>query len=345
MCQVASSYFTGLFDRVDVVYDPVLSKAQARITDDDNMQLIKPFEEDEFKVAISQMHPDKSLGPDGLHLAFYQRFWELYGKDIYLADCSWLCECCFPPNLNDTNIVLIPKCDDPKCMKDLRPISLYNVLYKIVSKVLANRIRRVISKCISEEQSAFVEGHSILDNALIAIEVVHYMKCKTKGKKGDVALKIHITKARDRIDWNYMRGMMYKLGFNSIWVDWIMMCVESVVYQVQVNSEQVGPIFPTRGLRQGDPLSPYLFILCAKDLTALIKYAQARGNIHGVAICRGASVITHLLFADDCFFFFQANDMEMGVMKNNLQIYAAASGQEVNYSKFEVFLAGMFWMM
>lgn len=249
ICNVASNYFANLFTKVDGVYEPVLATVQQRVTEADNMQLTRPFDEAEFQMAISQMHPDKAPGPDGLNPAFYQRFWDLCGKDIYLAGCRWLTEGRFPTNLNDTNIVLIPKCDDPKTMKDLRPISLCNVLYKIVSKVLANRLRKVINKCISEEQSAFVEGRSILDNALIAIELIHYMKCKTKGKMGDVALKIDISKAYDKIDWGFLRGMMAKLGFNNTWIDWIMMCVESVVYQVQINNDQVGPIFPTRGLR------------------------------------------------------------------------------------------------
>lgn len=132
---------------------------------------------------------------------------------------------------------------------------------------------------------------------------------------------------------------MAKLGFNNTWIDWIMMCVESVVYQVQVNNDQVGPIFPTRGLRQGDPLSPYLFIICVEGLTSLIKDAQNRRMLHGVKICRQAPVVTHLLFANDCFLFFKANDQESNIMKSILQVYGVAFGQEINYSKSEVFFS------
>lgn len=141
--------------------------------------LLAPFTMEEFTHAIYQMHPDKSPSSDGLNPGFYQRFWSLCGHDVFLAGCSWLREGHFPSGLNDTNMVLIPRCDSPKSMKDLQPISLCNVLYKVVSKVLANRLRRVISKCISEEQSTFVEERSILHNAMVTMEVVHHMKCKT----------------------------------------------------------------------------------------------------------------------------------------------------------------------
>lgn len=134
-----------------------------------------------------------------------------------------------------------------------------NVVYKVLSKVLANRLKLILGKCISENQYAFVPGHSILDNALAAIELVHFMKSKTKGKVGEVALKLNISKAYDRLDWSYLRDVMLTMGFPQKWVDWTVMRVASVHYSVSVNQEQVG-----LGLRQGDPLSLYLFIYVRK---------------------------------------------------------------------------------
>jgi hypothetical protein len=115
------------------------------------------------------------------------------------------------------------------------------------------------------------------------------------------------------------------------------MCVEIVDYFVIVNGNIVGPIIPGRGLRQGDPLSPYLFIICAEGLSALIRQAEARGDIHGTKICRNAPIISHLLFADDCFLFFRANNNEALAMKNILSTYEAASGQSINFQKSKIF--------
>lgn len=211
------------------------------------------------------------------------------------------------------------------------------MVYKLLSKVLANKLKSVLTKCLSIEQSAFIVGRSILDNVIVANEIIHHMKCKTKGTQGEVALKIDISKAYDRVDWGYLRAMMVKMGFSARWVAWIMLCVSSVSYSVMVNGDSVGLIFPGRGMRQGDLLFPYLFIICAEGLSALIKKAERTGDLHGVKICRGAPIISHLLFADDSFLFSRATDKEAMAMKNILSDFESAFGQAINLQKSEVF--------
>ncbi|GAU30519.1 hypothetical protein TSUD_65290 [Trifolium subterraneum] len=339
LCEVAKSYFDTLFKPRDGDQDPVLNLIQPRVTDDDNVVLTAPITKVEIQQALFQMHPDKSPGPDGFNPAFYQRFWEQCSDDIFSAASTWLERGYFPTSLNETNICLIPKCDNPTSMKDLRPISLCNVLYKMISKVLANRLKCCLDKCVSHEQSAFVEGRSILDNALIATEVIHALKRKTQGRRGELTLNIDISKAYDKVDWGFLRGVMTKMGFTNVWIRWVMMCVSSVNYSVLMNSDRVGPISPGRGLRQGDPLSPYLFILVTECLTALIHQAVGRGDLHGVRICRGAPEVSHLLFADDCFLFCRANVAEVNELMRILHTYETASGQEVNLLKSEVFIS------
>jgi len=222
-------------------------------------------------------------------------------------------------------------------MKNWRPIALCNVVYKMVAKVLDNRLKGVPDKCISSSQYAFVPDRSILDNAIVAIEVIHYMKAKAKGTQGDVALKFDISKAYVRLDWEYLRDVMLQMGFSLRWVQWIMLCVETVDYTVLVNGAQVGPFVPGRGIRQGDPLSPYLFIICAEGLSALISDAERRGVLNGSRIFTGAPSISHLLFADDCFLFFRACEQEAMAMKNILNTYEVVSGQAINLQKFEMY--------
>jgi len=133
-------------------------------------------------------------------------------------------------------------------MKDWHPICHCNVLYKLISKVLANRLKVVLSQCISDNQLAFVLGRSILDNAMVMIEVMHFMKTKTRGNDRYVVFKLDISKAYDRVDWDYLRDVMVKMGFNNIWIHWMSMCAELVDYSILVNSEKVGPIIPGCGL-------------------------------------------------------------------------------------------------
>jgi hypothetical protein len=154
-----------------------------------------------------------------------------------------------------------------------------------------------------------------------------------------LALKIDFSKAYDKVEWSYLKEVLGRMGFSETWIKWMMLCVSSVNYSALMNFERVGPIHPGRGLRQGDPLSPYLFILVTEGLTSLIHKAVASGDIHGVKICRGAPVVSHLLFADDCFLFCRSNISETTKLMEILKTYELASGQEINLSKSEVFFS------
>lgn len=168
---------------------------------------------------------------------------------------------------------------------------------------------------------------------MISYEIIHYLNRKKRGKEGHMALKLDMSKAFDRVEWGYLRVILSKMGFNEWWVHLILQCVTTVSYQITHNRRKLGPVIPSRGIRQGDPLSPYLFIICSEGLSALIKHYEAQKWIHGAKICRSAPSITHMLFADDSFIYYRANEEEILKVKELLVCFEIASGQKVNFQK------------
>lgn len=220
-----------------------------------------------------------------------------------------------------TNIALIPKKKNPQVMTDLRPISLCNVLYKVISKVLVNRLKKIIILIISDTQSSFIPGRLITDNIMIPHEVMHFMRRKTTGKQGCMALKIDMSKAYDRVEWNFLAAVLNKMGFDQKIVQLFMACISSVKYQFSHASRLFGSIVPSRGIRQGDPLSSYLFLLCIEGLTALIHDHEKRGLIQGIKVARTAPPISHMFFADDCYIFCKAGVDHASQVLRMLQIF------------------------
>uniref|UniRef100_A0A2N9IE82 Reverse transcriptase domain-containing protein n=1 Tax=Fagus sylvatica TaxID=28930 RepID=A0A2N9IE82_FAGSY len=234
------------------------------------------FTPDEVAVALKQMSPLKAPGPDGLPPLFYHKYWHLIGEEVTKAVLTCLNTGKILRAINHTYITLIPKVQNPEVVMDFRPISLCNVIYKIISKVLANRLKTLLPRIVSESQSAFVPGRLITDNILVAFETLHHMQHQTKGNVGSMALKLDMSKAYDRVEWKYLQRVMERMGFHSKWVTIMMECISTVSYSILVNGEPHGFIKPSRGLCQGDLLSPYLFLLCVEGREVLIKsVAQA----------------------------------------------------------------------
>lgn len=212
MCRMAKTYFQEVFSEETNGNINLNSTEQALITDLQNKVLTADLSFEEFTAALKQMHPEKATGPDGYSPAFFQHFWGIIGKEVFECCKKWLDDNVFQAELNNTNLVLIPKKDNVERLTEVRPIALCNVLYKILAKMLANRLKSILPIIISENQSAFVPGRSIQDNVLIAFEMIHFMKKKKRSQEGEVALKLDISKAYDRVSWRYLWHRMRIMG-------------------------------------------------------------------------------------------------------------------------------------
>lgn len=201
MAELNTEYYNDLFSTAQNNWEEVIDCVPSKISEEQNLELLKEISAEEVKEALFQMHPDKSPGPDGMTPEFFQKHWAIVGTDVVSMVKEFFEQGKIRTNLNETNVVLIPKKKSPVTMGDLRPISLCNVLAKVITKVLANRMKEVLEICISNNQSAFIPGRLISDNILISYEVMHYLKRKRMGKEGCMALKLDMSKAYDRVEW------------------------------------------------------------------------------------------------------------------------------------------------
>ena len=221
--------FCDYFDKLFTTTHPSQNQLEAalknmpiKVNAETNDQLNQPFSEEEIVIALNQMHPTKAPGPDGLPAVFFQKHWKSVSKGVLTTCLYILNEGGNIAPLNHTYITLIPKSAKPKRVMDYRPISLCNVIYRVIAKTIANRLKQMLHLVISPSQSAFIPNRLITDNIIIGYECLHKIR-HSKGKKnGLLALKLDISKAYDRVEWNFLRFTMERLGFSSKWVDLIM---------------------------------------------------------------------------------------------------------------------------
>lgn len=197
---------------------------------------------------------------------------------------------------NYTLIALIPKVECPENLAQLRPISLCNVIYKIISKCITNRLKQILQDLVGPFQNAFVPRRLMGDNCMLAHEILTHIKRQKKGYNILAILKIDMNKAYDRVKWEFVEWLLNTMGFPARWRHWIMQCITNVSYSILFDGEPTQQFKPKCGLRQGDPLSPYIFILVMEVLYKMMINLEEKGHVQGIKIARSTPSISHLFF-------------------------------------------------
>lgn len=237
------------------------------------------------------------------------------------------------PKINETHVCLIPKITAPKVAADYRLIALCNVRYKIIAKILTRRLQKYLPELISHHQSAFVPGRAISENVLITHETLHYLKTSGAKKRCSMVVKTDMSKAYNRIEWGFLEAVLKRLGFRGLWIQWVIECVTTLSYSFLINGTPYGKVTPSRGLRQGDPISPYLFILCTEVLSGLCTNAQRNDSLLGLQVSQKSPYVNHLLFADDTMLFCKTNERNCRTLRAILRRYELCSGQCIKLEK------------
>jgi len=295
------SYFQGIFgtqndcgtnDLIDKTIPPLVT------IEENNMLTIMPAA-NEIKKAVFDMNADGAPGPDGFGGYFYQHFWDIVAVDVVSSIQEFFYTGVIIPNLNSNILVLIPKIPGAASMVDFRPIALANFQFKIITKILAERLAIICMRIISPHQRGFVRDRNIADCVILASEMINLLT--KKQFCGNIAIKVDIRKAFDTLDWEFLIVVLHKFGFNNLFCDWILEILCSAHLSVLVNGNAVGFFSCSRGVRKGDPLSPLLFCLAEEVLSRALEIERSSNALQPMLYCRGVSLPTHILYADDVF--------------------------------------------
>ncbi|GJY58836.1 RNA-directed DNA polymerase, eukaryota [Tanacetum coccineum] len=292
---------------------------------------------DEIKRAVWDCGTNKSPGPDGFTFDFIRTYWKIINQDMVNAVRESFVTSKFPPDSNSLFIALIPKKQDAKLVKDFRSISLIGCFYKIIAKILANRLNMVIYELISDVQSAFVPNRQILDGPFILNELISW--CKSHKSKAMI-FKVDFEKAFDSVRWDYLDGILSNFGFGPKWRGWIQGYLSSAMGSILVNGSPTSEFQFHKGLKQGDPLSPFLFILVMESLHLSFNNILNAGLFKGVCI-NDSLTLSHLFYVDDAIFLGKCDRANVVTIVHMLKCFFMASALQINIHKSKLMGIGV----
>lgn len=294
-----SSFSQQLYTE-DSSHKPLLDGLEfPSITNEEASWLERPFEEEENSNVVRNMNGDKSPSPIGFPMTFFHACWQVVKGDVLAVFSEFYAHGSFKKYLNATFLKLIPKKSNYMEVHDYQPISLVGNVYKILAKVLANQLCTVLGNIISPPQNAFVKGRQITDSVLIVNECLD-----SRLKEGVLGIicKLDIEKAYDHFNWNFLLYLFGRCGFPRRLCQWLFFCLSTIRFSILINGSLEGFFGSSRGIRQGDPLSPLIFVLVMESLGKMMTKAVESSYLSGFQVGSMAShllTVSHLLFADD----------------------------------------------
>jgi ribonuclease HI len=286
----------------------------------------------ELLQTLLDMKRNASPGPDGFNVEFYISTWNWIGDDVCSLVSSFYNSATFPAHLNDTHIALIPKKLVPIIPADYRPISLCNVIYKLIAKSLANRLKQHLPDYVHPAQQAFIKGRRISNNIIVAQEITHSFALSS-WKEKCFMLKIDLAKAFDRVEWNFIVSALVRKELHGHFINLIYTCISSPAFSIIINGQPFHRFTSGRGIRQGCPLSPYLFVLAINELPLALQQALSDSSLDGIVLGPNCPPIHSLLFADDLLICGKADPQQAIIIKQILQTFCARSGQMPSWEK------------
>lgn len=300
-----------------------------QISAEDNLMLAASFSEEEIREAVWSCDGGKSPGPDGFNFNFIKSCWDFLHKEVCDLVQEFYTNGKLPRGVSSSFVALIPKNDNPQTISEYRPICLIGCIYKIISKLLALRLKKVLGGVISTCQSAFLPNRQILDGVVVVNEVVDLAK---RANKSCFVLKVDFEKAYDYVSWSYLEYMFERMGFCEKWRVWMHACICSGSFSVLINGSPTKEVHVAKGLRQGDPLAPFLFLIAVEGLSALVSRASELGLYHGFKV-GGEESIALLQYADDTILLGEANWDNLCALKSIMRGFELVSGLKVNFLK------------
>jgi len=292
--------------------------------------MVVSFSEEEVKNAVWDFGGSKSPGPNGFNFNFIKSSWEVLKADVMAAVQLFHTTGSLPKGCNTSFIALIPKVRDLSSLDQFKPISLVGVIYKIITNVFSSRMKKIMPLVIDECQSAFICDRGLLDSVVMANEFLEDIK---RNRKSRVCFKVDFEKAYDSVRWSFLFDMLHRLGFHDKWISWVKGCLVSSSVSVLVNGSPTEEFKPSRGLRQGDPMAPFLFLVVAEGLAGLVRQALRTNVLRGVKVGRNSVECCLLQFADDTLFMCEDSFDNIFSYKAILRCYEIVSGLKVNFHK------------